>query len=130
MKAARLGLLAGMLALSLGGAACASSGSGGGGWDSGSGQPLENEVRIRVENQNTAQATIYAIWGAGGRVRLGIVNSNSVEVFTTTWRAPDLSMEMRLLAAGTYASNSIPVSPGEVLELVLTPGMDRYRPIR
>ena len=111
-------------------AACGTGGSSpSSGWD-GPGPDPSNEIQITVINQNLAQATIYAIWGAGGRVRLGIVNSNDTETFTTTWRAPDLTMEMRLLAAGTYGTNSIPVSPGEMFELVLTPGMDRYRPIR
>lgn len=88
------------------------------------------EVRVLVDNQNFNQATIYAIWGAGGRVRLGIVNSQRSEEFVIPWRSADLKMEIRLLSAGTYETYRLPVAPGDYLELILTATMDRYRAIR
>ena len=88
------------------------------------------DVRVLVDNQNFNQATIYAIWGAGGRVRLGIVNSQRSEEFVIPWRSADIKMEIRLLSAGTYETYRQAVAPGDYLELILTATMDRYRAIR
>jgi hypothetical protein len=116
------------LTLGLAAAGCASGPAEVPDWG-GAGNPQE-DIRVWVDNQNTSDATIYAVWGAGNRIRLGQVMAKSEGMFTTRWRSPDLRMEIRLLAAGTYGTNQIPVDPGDELELILTPGMDRYRPIR
>ena len=48
----------------------------------GTGDPSE-DVRVWVDNQNTSDATIYAVWGAGNRIRLGQVMAKSEGMFTT-----------------------------------------------
>jgi hypothetical protein len=82
------------------------------------------DVTVLVENLNTSDATLYMIWGAGNRVRLGRISSLSEAEFTTRWYHPDVRMEARFLAGQTYTTNSLPVSPGEVLELKLPGNLD------
>lgn len=82
------------------------------------------DVTVLVENLNTSDATLYMIWGAGNRVRLGRINSLSEAEFTTRWYHPDVRMEARFLAGQTYTTNSLPVSPGEILELKLPGNLD------
>ena len=83
------------------------------------------EVTVIVDNLNTSDATLYMIWGAGNRVRLGRISGLSEGGFTTRWYGPDVRMEARFLAGETYVTNSLPVSPGEILELRLPGNLDR-----
>jgi hypothetical protein len=82
------------------------------------------DITVLVENLNTSDATLYMIWGAGNRVRLGRINSLSSAEFTTRWYYPDVRMEARFLAGRTYTTHSLPVSPGEILELKLPGNLD------
>lgn len=85
---------------------------------------LREPVRLVVENQNTSDATLYAIWGAGTRIRLGRAQSLRTSRFEFQWRAPDLRIEARFLAGGTYVSLPLAVSPGEDVELILPATLD------
>ena len=104
-------------------ASCATA-SGSDGDSYASGDVGTRDVTVLVENLNTSDATLYMIWGAGNRVRLGRINSLSEAEFTTRWYHPDVRMQARFLAGETYTTNSLPVSPGEILELKLPGNLD------
>lgn len=123
MNRARWAVAALMVALVIGAGACA-SGSAGSGDSFGSDNVGTRDVTVLVENLNTSDATLYMIWGVGNRVRLGRVSALSQAEFTTRWYNPDVRMEARFLAGETYTTNSLPVSPGEVLELKLPGNLD------
>jgi hypothetical protein len=70
-------------------------------------------VTIVVENQNFYDATIYLRWYNGERRRLGTVTGYTTREFDTRWVAPEVQVEVDLLAGGTYRGDRISVSPGE-----------------
>ncbi|MBI4539968.1 MAG: hypothetical protein HY704_10725 [Gemmatimonadetes bacterium] len=88
---------------------------------SGSGRRGE-QVTVEVENQNFYDATIYAI-GDGSRSRLGTVVGNTKQNFRLPWIPRDIRFEIRLQAGGTYTTHSLPVNPGDQLQLVVTPDL-------
>lgn len=85
------------------------------------GSASSREIQVRVQNQNFNDATIWAVWEGGGRDRLGTVTGNSTQTFTTRHRSNVVRFEVDFLAGGGYMSESIPVGPGERLELRLRP---------
>jgi hypothetical protein len=112
-----------LAAASVGAIGCA-SGSSGSGDTYDRGVSNSREVTVIVDNLNTSDATLYMIWGAGNRVRLGRISGLSEGEFTSRWYGPEVRMEARFLAGETYVTNSLPVSPGEVLELRLPGSLD------
>ena len=113
-----------LAAASVGAIGCASGSSGSSDAYDRSGSK-SRDVTVIVDNLNTSDATLYMIWGAGNRVRLGRISGLSEGEFTTRWYGPDVRMEARFLAGETYVTNSLPVSPGEILELRLPGNLDR-----
>lgn len=100
--------------------ACAARGTG----DAGA----PDRVPVEVENQNFYEATIYA-YRNGARVRLGEVPGNQ----TATLSAPfpprgEISFDIRLLAVGAYTSQSVAVSPGDTVRIVVPANLHRYPP--
>jgi hypothetical protein len=86
----------------------------------------QESVTVVVDNQNFYDATVYLRWH-GDRRRLGSVTGFTKKEFETRWVAPELQVEIDLLAGGTYRGDRISVSPGEVVEVELPPNMDRVR---
>lgn len=80
----------------------------------------DRTVRITVENRNFKDATVWARWN-GDRVRVGRVTGNTTETFEIRYWNDDVRFEVRFLAGGGYTGESIPVSPGEHLELTIRP---------
>lgn len=76
-------------------------------------------LRLYVDNQNFADATIYALFDGGIPVRLGQVSGKSKEVFTFDYRPGEISLQIRLLAGPTTTTQPIPVFPGDELDLII-----------
>jgi hypothetical protein len=84
-------------------------------------------VKIHVENLNFYDATVYAVWRSDRR-RLGVVNGNGRQSFSSDWIGPDVTLEIELLAGRRYRSDTIGVSPGDdvILEIPAS-NVDRLR---
>jgi hypothetical protein len=84
----------------------------------------EASVRVFVTNRNFMDATIWAIT-TGSRQKLGVVSGKGEEVFTIPWAFPtDLWLEIDMLAGDRCATESIPVDPGDDLEVVIDVDMN------
>lgn len=95
-------------------AGCASSGRT-------AGNPLdsvEEDIELLVRNFNFHQVTVYTARGGPVR-RLGIVPGKGEATFTMRWHLPDLQLRVKQLAGEDFYTETIPVSPGELLELII-----------
>jgi hypothetical protein len=80
-----------------------------------------NEIRVRIVNSNFYDARVYVI-GDGVRRQLGTVGGKTDGVFTTEWAfSQNLRLEIRLLAGPTCTSESLPVDPGDEIQLQIMP---------
>ena len=76
------------------------------------------EIEILVRNLNFNQATVYTARGGSSR-RLGIVPGKGEATFKTSWYLPDIQLRVKFLAGPDFFTETIPVSPGELLELII-----------
>ena len=90
-------------------------------------EPVSREITLEVDNQNFHDATLYGLY-AGERRRLGSVVGLKQAQFAFAWGAPDITVEIYLLAVGSYFTQSLPVQPGEELKLVVQPNLHMFRP--
>lgn len=86
-------------------------------------------VRVHVENQNFYDATIYLRW-QGNRRRLGVTGGHGTETFTVDWLGPEVSFEVALLAGRSYRGNTMGVSPGDELVVVIPVDPARFHVYR
>lgn len=100
--------------------ACGLAG-GGGGWDE-EPQP-EPILTLYVENQNFYDATLYALSRSGEQQRIGAVGGNHHATFSFRWLQGELRVMIRLLAGGTTATETMLVSPGDSLHLIIQPDL-------
>lgn len=85
------------------------------------GNPLdsvEEDIELLVRNFNFHQVTVYTARGGPVR-RLGIVPGKGEATFTMRWHLPDLQLRVKQLAGEDFYTETIPVSPGELLELII-----------
>ena len=88
------------------------------------GSPLDgpagesDEIEIFVRNDNFSQVTVYTARGASYR-RLGIVPGKGEATFATEWYLPDIQLRVKFLAGPDFLTERLPVSPGELLELIV-----------
>jgi hypothetical protein len=83
-----------------------------------------NEIRVLVINSNFYDARVYVI-GAGARRQLGTVIGKTDRAFTTAWtHSQDLRIQVRLLAGTTCTTESLPVDPGDTLQLQIMPDFE------
>lgn len=100
--------------LGLGMMACASPGA----------SPFDDSVEprtvhVEVDNQNFYDATVYVITGAGER-RLGIVPGKTEKTFVTRLAGlGDVRLRVRMLAGGSFTTERMTASPGEILVLII-----------
>lgn len=86
-------------------------------------------VRVYVENQNFYDATVYLRWN-GNQRRLGIAAGHDQENFTTAWLGPQVTLEISLLAGRRYRGDTIGVSPGDELVIVIPVDPAQFRVYR
>ena len=76
-------------------------------------------VHVEVDNLNFYDATIYVLSGSGER-RLGIVPGKTVKTFVARLVGPDdVRLRVRLLAGGSFTTDTMHTSPGETLLLII-----------
>lgn len=85
-----------------------------------SGVPGEGEdIELLVRNLNFHQVTVYTARGGSSVRRLGTVPGKGEATFTMRWHLPDIQLRVRELAGEEYLTETLPVSPGELLELII-----------
>lgn len=87
---------------------------------------MRGEVSITVENQNFYDANVYALLGTERR-RLGSVTGNQTATFTFPWTPQPVRMQVDFIGADGFVTESIPVNPGDDLELLIQAGSHRLR---
>jgi hypothetical protein len=86
--------------------------------------PGANSIRVYVTNRNFMDATIWAV-STGTRRKLGIVTGKTDAVFTIPWDIPTgLWLEIDMLAGGRCTTESLPVDPGDDIEVVIDVDMN------
>ena len=89
------------------------------------GNPLDaaagegEDIELLVRNLNFHQVTVYTARGGSSLRRLGTVPGKGEATFTMRWHLPDIQLRVRELAGEEYFTETIPVSPGELLELII-----------
>jgi len=86
----------------------------------GPGDRQSNQFVLQVENQNFADARLYARWN-GDRRRIGVVTGNRTEYFTLDWDSRQLRVEVDFLAGGSLVSPGILVSRGDTVVFQIPP---------
>lgn len=79
------------------------------------------EVELLVRNLNFSQATIYISPEHGSR-RLGIVGGKSDATFKFEWHLPHIQLRVKFLAGREFLTETLAVSPDDLLELQLPAG--------
>src|SRR5574341_543694 len=96
----------------------------GGGGGAAEEEPLPEPIlTLHVENQNFYDATLYALSRGGERQRLGVVGGNNQASFTFRWLHDEVRVAIQLLAGGSTVTEPILVSPGDSLNLIITPDL-------
>lgn len=78
----------------------------------------DDEIEILVRNDNFNQVTVYTARGRAFR-RLGVVAGKGEATFSTEWYLPDIQLRVKFLAGPDFYTEVLPVSPGELLELII-----------
>ncbi len=76
------------------------------------------QIEILVRNLHFSQATVYTARGGASR-RLGIVPGKGEATFKTSWYLPDIQLRVKFLAGADFLTETLPVGPGELLELII-----------
>jgi hypothetical protein len=92
-------------------------------------QSAYQPITVQVENQNFNDVTVYLLWRSDRR-RLGSVGGHSRATFTSQWYAPDLVVELDVLAGSRVRSDRVQVNPGEQLYIEIPAQIDRVRVLR
>ncbi len=88
------------------------------------GDPLDQrredaeEIELLVRNDNFSQATVYIAPEHGTR-RLGIVQGKSKATFRFQWHRPHIRLRVKYLAGSDFLTETLAVSPDDLLELRL-----------
>ncbi len=82
------------------------------------GSTLSDEIEIIIDNRNFNQVTVYTA-RAGASRRLGIVPGKGQATFRVRWFLPTIQLRVKFLAGADFFTESLPVSPGEILELII-----------
>lgn len=77
------------------------------------------DIELLVRNLNFNQVTVYTARGGTSLRRLGIVPGKGEATFRMRWHLPDIQLRWKELAGEEFLSETIPVSPGELLELII-----------
>jgi hypothetical protein len=81
-------------------------------------------IRVYVTNLNFMDATVWAVSSASRR-RLGTVTGKREAVYTVPWDfSTDLWLEIDMLAGGRCRTESLPVDPGDDIEVIIDVNMN------
>ncbi|MFO8174972.1 MAG: hypothetical protein ACQET1_00925 [Gemmatimonadota bacterium] len=79
----------------------------------------DESIRIFVTNLNFMDATLWAVT-TGTREKLGIVTGKRDAVYTLPWKGyTDLRIEIDILSGPRCVTESLPVDPGDDIELII-----------
>ncbi len=78
----------------------------------------QDELALTVENYNFNDVTLYAL-AVGIRERVGRVRGSGRETFTFRWPRQSLQMEVVFLSGGRMVTETMPVVPGDRLDLII-----------
>ena len=81
--------------------------------------PESREIELLVRNNNFSQATIYTSPAYGGTRRLGVVGGKSEATLKFEWALSYIQLRIKFLAGSQVLTESLPVFPGELLELII-----------
>lgn len=80
-----------------------------------------NEILVHIVNSNFYDARIYVLSG-GIRRQLGMVTGKTDRTFRMDWSfSQDLRLMIDLLAGPTCTTHSLPVDPGDMLQMQIMP---------
>ncbi|MDH3206146.1 MAG: hypothetical protein OEO79_06010 [Gemmatimonadota bacterium] len=89
-----------------------------------------NEILVHIINSNFYDARIYVLSG-GFRRQLGTVTGNTERTFRTDWTfSQDLRLVLDLLAGPTCTTESLPVDPGDMLQMQIMPAFNETQGCR
>ncbi len=77
------------------------------------------DIELLVRNLNFNQVTVYTARGGTSLRRLGTVPGKGEARFRMRWHLPDIQLRVRQLAGDEFLTETVPVSPGELLELII-----------
>ena len=77
-----------------------------------------DDIEILVRNLKFNQVTVYTSQSGSVR-RLGSVPGKGEATFTVRWHLPHIQLRVRELAGPDYLTETLPVGPGELLELII-----------
>ena len=83
------------------------------------GHSERREIELLVRNQNFNQATVYASASGDGSRKVGVVGGHSQATLRFDWPFSYIRLRVRFLAGDEVFSETMSVSPGELLELVI-----------
>ena len=78
-----------------------------------------SEIEILVRNLAFNQVTVYTAQNGGLVNRLGVVPGKGEATFTVRWHLPQIQLRVKQLAQGEFVTETLPVGPGELLELII-----------
>jgi len=86
--------------------------------------PGASSISVYITNRNFMDATIWAV-STGTRRKLGVVTGKGDAVFTVPWDvSTDLWLEIDMLAGDRCTTESLPVDPGDEIEVVIDVDMN------
>lgn len=77
------------------------------------------DIELLVKNLNFNQVTVYTARGGTSIRRLGTVPGKGEATFRMRWHLPQIQLRWKELAGEEFLTETIPVSPGELLELII-----------
>ena len=77
------------------------------------------EIELLVRNQNFNQATVYASASGGSSRKVGVVGGHSQATLKFDWPFSYIRLRIKFLAGDQVLTETMPVFPGELLELVI-----------
>ena len=86
-------------------------------------------ITLQIDNQNFNDVTVYLVWGSDRR-RLGVVNGNTRNTFTSRWNGPTFAVEVDVLAGNRYRGEQVSVNPGDEFVIEIPSSLDRFRVYR
>ena len=83
--------------------------------------PEAREAQLTAQNQNFSDATLYAVWDAGTRQRLGMVTGLTSQTFELDIRGSELRLQVDFIGGGNFTSDRIMINPGDHVQVTIPP---------